>query len=193
MKQQKFKRHRFFHFTTHFVHSKWFDMKPYRNWLDFVHSLREVQNSRPTEDIVWHSGVLMSNHMHLLFSIDGYNEHSLILDLERALKKELDVKSQLFQRPLPCEPLLHLEHVKSAYKYIYRNPVEARMVKRVEDYPYSSLFHLLNKQKPSVQHPFVDPFCLIQNLPDRLRWLNSFEGSYSQVSFDFYKDQGLGF
>ncbi len=193
MKQQKFNRHRFFHFTTKFVHPKWFEMTPYRNWLDLLRSLENIQKLRLDEDIVWHSGLLMSNHVHILFSTQSYNEHSLVLDLEEALKKELGIKTQLFQRPLPCEPLYHLEHVKAAYKYIYRNPVEARMVRRVEDYAYSSLYLLLDRQRPSLNNPFIDPFEIIQNLPKRLRWLNS-QNRFEQTHFDFYfEDQNSQF
>jgi putative transposase len=192
MKQQKFKRHRFFHFTTKFVHPKWFEMSSYRNWLDLLHSLEQIQKVRQDEDIVWHAGLLMSNHIHLLFSTQTYNEHSLVLDLESALQKELNIKSQLFQRPLPCEPLYHLEHLKAAYKYIYRNPVEAGMVRNVEDYTYSSLYLLLNKDRPSLSNPFNDPLQIIQNLPNRLRWLNT-SSAFEQFSFSFYEDQNSRF
>ena len=191
MKQQKFKRHRFFHFTTKFVNPKWFEMDSYRNWLDFLQSLQEIQRLRQDEDIVWHSGLLMSNHIHLLFSTQTYNEHSLVLDLENALKKQLGVTSNLFQRPLPCEPLYHLEHLKAAYKYIYRNPVEAGMVRKVEDYTWSSLYLLLNKDRPSLQNPFNDPFQIIQNLPNRLKWLNS-QSNYAYESYEFLEDQSVG-
>lgn len=184
MKQQKFKRHRFFHFTTKFVNPKWFEVNSYKNWLDLLQSLPEIQNLRQGEDIVWHSGLLMSNHIHLLFSTQTYNEHSLVLDLENALKKRLGVSTNLFQRPLPCEPLYHLEHLKAAYKYIYRNPVEAGMVRKVEDYTLSSLYLLLNKDRPSLANPFNDPFQIIFNLPNKLKWLNSAE-NFEHYPFEF--------
>jgi putative transposase len=196
MKQQKFKRHRYFHFTTKFTHPKWFDLSLYRNWLDLLRCLQGVQAQRIDEGVVWHAGLLMTNHIHLLFSTQLYNEHSLILDLEKALKKELVISKNLFQRPLPCEPLYHLEHLKAAYKYIYRNPVEAGLVRKVENYQFSSLALLLNKERPSLSNPFIDPFQIIQNLPDRLRWLNTrtiltFE--QSQFAFQFSPDKpGLG-
>lgn len=196
MKQQKFKRHRYFHFTTKFVHPKWFAMSPYRNWLDFLHGLQNIQRLREDEDIVWHSGLLMSNHLHLLFSTQTFNEHSLVLDLEKALQQELNIKAQLFQRPMRCEPLSHLKHLKTAYKYIYRNPVEAGITAKVEDYAFSSLYLLLNKDRLALTNPFHDPLQIIQNLPNRLRWLNS-KSSFMQYSFDFpldfSEDQSLGF
>ena len=192
MKQQKFKRHRFFHFTTQFVHPKWFQTSPLENWLNFVNSLSQVQILRREEEFVWHAGVLMSNHLHLLFSTQCYNEHSLVLELESVMMSKLNIQKTLFQRPLPCEPLEHLEHLRAAYKYIYRNPVEAGLTHKPELYPYSSLYLLLNKETPSIAHPFIDPLQLIQNLPQRLRWLNS-QTHFGASSFDFWQDQGLGF
>lgn len=192
MKQQKFKRHRFFHFTTKFVNPKWFDNDPSQNWQDLLRSLEVIQNQRQDEDVVWHAGLLMSNHIHLLFSTQTYNEHSLVMDLENTLKQQLDTEKNLFQRPLPCEPLYHLEHLKAAYKYIYRNPVEAGMARKVEDYHFSSLYLLLNKDRPLLINPFNDPLQIIQNLPNRLRWLNS-QSPFAHYSFEFHEDFGLGF
>ena len=192
MKQQKFKRHRFFHFSTQFVHPKWKQLSSYRNWLDLLQSLQKIQSLRQSEDIVWHVGLLMSNHIHLIFSTQSYNEHSLVLDLEQALQKELDVKTRLFQRPLPCEPLYDREDLKAAYKYIYRNPVRAGLVRKVEDYTYSSLFLLLNKDRPALSNPFCDPLQIIQNLPTQMRWLNA-ETEFEQHSFEIYQDKSLGF
>lgn len=191
MKQQKFKRHRFFHFTTKFVNPKWFEASSYKNWLDLLQSLEEIQSLRQDEDIVWHSGLLMSNHIHLLFSTQTYNEHSLVLDLENALKKRLGIKLNLFQRPLPCEPLYHLEHLKAAYKYIYRNPVEAGMVRKVEDYTSSSLYLLLNKDRPSLANPFNDPFQIIFNLPNQLNWLNS-ASNFEHYPLEYSSELTLG-
>jgi putative transposase len=192
MSPQKFKRHRFFHFTTKFVHPKWYQINSNKNWLDLLHCLQEIQKNRESEDIVWHSGVLMSNHIHLIFSTQTYNEHSLILDLEQALQQKLGIEAKLFQRPLPCEPLYHIEHLKAAYKYIYRNPVSAGMVSKVEDYQYSSLYLLLNKDRSTLLNPFNDPFQIIQNLPTQLRTLNSKSG-FEPYSFEIYGDQSLGF
>ena len=192
MKQQKFKRRRFFHFTTRFVHRKWYQMSSYRNWLDFLQSLKKIQQLRLSEDIIWHSGVLMCSNMHLIFSTETYNEHSVILDLEQALQKELGVRTHLFQRPLPCEPLYQLADLRSASKFIYRNPVRAGIVRKVEDYTYSSLYLLLNKDRPALNNPFCDPLQVIQNLPTQLRWLNS-ETEFEQQSFEIFRDERPGF
>jgi hypothetical protein len=192
MNTQKFKRHRFFHFTTKFVNPNWYEANPNENWFNILKSLQNIQNNRATEDIVWHSGVLMSNHIHLLFSIQGYNEHSLILDFEQSLLNETGLAGKLFQRPLPCEPIYHLEQLKAAYKFIYRSPVSEGLVRNVEDYTYSSLYILLNRDRMNRLNPFHDPLQIIQNLPVQLRWLNS-KPSFESDSLEIYRDKSLGF
>lgn len=186
MKQQKFKRQRYFHFTTKIVHPKWYDHALSRHWIDFLTTLDLVQKRREDPGLTWHAGVLMSNHIHLLFSTDSYNEHSLVLDLEEQWKKQLEIKRSLFQRPLPCEPLEHFEHFKMAYKYIYRNPVEARMCNRAEDYAFSSLGLILNRFQPSLRNPFVDPFEIIHDPYRRLRWINALEDERQMSFFELY-------
>jgi putative transposase len=175
MKRQKFNRRRFFHFTTHFAHPEWYESSPGQNWKLLIKCLNRMGAHPETEDIVWHSAVLMSNHIHLLFSMNSFGEHSLVLELESCLQAELGLRGKLFQRPLPCEPLLHLEHLRQAYKYIYRNPVEAGLARRVEDYPLSSLRLLLNRDREMTQHCFVDPFPSVLDLSKHLKWLNSTE------------------
>lgn len=187
MKQQNFKRNRYFHFTTKFVHHKWYDQTLSRNWIDFLLTLENVQLRRQDPALTWHSGVLMSNHLHLLFSTDSYNEHSLVLDIEAEWKRQLGVKAALFQRPLPCEPLEHFEHFKMAYKYIYRNPVEAGLSPRAEIYPYSSLGLILNRNRLHCRNPFVDPMEIIHDPYRKLRWIHQDERDpqLSFVGFDF--------
>lgn len=185
MKQQKFKKYRYFHFTTKFVHPKWYDQHLSRNWIDLLSTLEAVQHQRQDPGLTWHSGVLLSNHVHLLFSTDSYNEHSLVLDIETQWKKQLEIKKPLFQRPLPCEPLEHFEHFKMAYKYIYRNPVEAGLCLRAEDYKYSSLGLILDRFQPAHRNPFIDPLEIIHNPLSRLRWINKDDNDRQMNFFEF--------
>jgi putative transposase len=68
---------------------------------------------------------------------------------------------------------LYFGHV---LKYIYRNPVRARLTEKAEDYPFSSLRGLIGIQRVSI--PVVSTLCGYQNifeseLPyDLLPWLN---------------------
>ena len=63
-----------------------------------------------------------------------------------------------------------------ALKYVYRNPVKARLATHVERYPYSSLYALLGARALPfpVHFPFGRPeYLVVPNEPGELvRWLN---------------------
>ncbi|MEK6627995.1 MAG: hypothetical protein AABY53_05165, partial [Bdellovibrionota bacterium] len=69
-----------------------------------------------------------------------------------------------------AEPILNYSHYLNTYKYIYRNPVEAGLCKKPEDYPYSSLYYLLGRGTLHCQ--VIDHLNLIQNPLHILKWLN---------------------
>ncbi|MBS1970381.1 MAG: hypothetical protein JSU04_08735 [Bdellovibrionales bacterium] len=75
--------------------------------------------------------------------------------------------------PLYCESILSAEYYKRAYKYIYRNPVEAGMCSRAEDYEFSSLRGLLGRV--NLQVPVIDNMGLIFGPKKILTWLNEKE------------------
>lgn len=61
----------------------------------------------------------------------------------------------------------YLEHV---YKYLYRNPVEAALCKKVEDYPYSTMqirLGLRNGVIPLIADPLLE-----DSITSTLKWLN---------------------
>jgi len=75
--------------------------------------------------------------------------------------------------PLFCEPILSAAYYKHAYKYIYRNPLEAGLCKRVEDYEFSSLRGLLGAAE--LRAPVIDNMDLIYGAQKMLAWLNAGE------------------
>lgn len=72
--------------------------------------------------------------------------------------------------PLYCEPILSAQYYKHAYKYVYRNPVEAGMCMRAEDYEFSSLRGLLGHTLLTA--PVIDNMGLIYGPQKILTWLN---------------------
>lgn len=74
-----------------------------------------------------------------------------------------------FHRTLIADP----RYFMHAYKYIYRNPVEARIVDNVEDYKYSSLFGLVGNGKLEI--PIQNDNCWenLRSIESNLKWLNS--------------------
>ncbi len=59
----------------------------------------------------------------------------------------------------------------NAYKYFYRNPVEAGLSKSVEEYPYSTLHGLLGNRRLII--PVCRDHILFSSVEQTLRWLDT--------------------
>ncbi len=86
--------------------------------------------------------VLMSNHFHLMIHTPNNNLSAAMLYLHREVAKRANAKSQRMNhffggRYRPC--LIDTEHYFwNCVKYVLRNPVEAGICSRVEEYCYST-------------------------------------------------------
>ena len=99
-----------------------------------------------------HAYCLMSNHYHLLLKTPEGN-------LQRAMRHVGGLYTQRYNRLKRTDgPLFrgrykailvdHDEYLLHLSKYIHRNPVEARMVGRLEDYAWSSYPDYIGQRKP---------------------------------------------
>ena len=128
---------------------------------------------------------LMSNHWHLLLC------PQTALNLSRFMKWVTGTHATTFRRKtntvgqgavyqarflaLPIEGHFHLV---STWRYIERNPVEARVVKRAEDWRWSSASLLKRSCQPARSRPLtMDP------PPERLPsdWLKIVNGSFDEL------------
>lgn len=115
-------------------------------------------------DIEAHAFVMMTTHSHLIFKASLLNENYFA----DALLKELKLTSD---ESTLVEPISNIAQYLNTYKYVYRNPVEARLVDRCEDYRFSSLHGLLGKGE--LVTPVIDPLSVAQNPIKILNWLNN--------------------
>lgn len=141
----------------------WEIMEDYLHFATHAHGLR-IQ-----------SFVLMNNHFHLLATAPDNCFAEAMQYLLTQTSKQIGRpagrrnhlwKSRYFRCRIGNERYLH-----AAYKYFYRNPVEAGIVKRVEDYPYSTLRGLLGLKKLTI--PVVRDDILFPNVEETLAWLNT--------------------
>jgi REP element-mobilizing transposase RayT len=109
-----------------------------------------------------HAFVLMNNHFHILCSSD-----------QEDLKSDLDWLNELINVSMveiACDfgnileeydvvPIKSYKQYKETYKYIYRNPIEAGLVRRAEEYEYSSLDTILKSKEERLS--FEDNLSLI--------------------------------
>lgn len=160
-KRIKFKKdtteyfHLNFSFSTH-------PLFPELDWLLLNYHLRKLADHHEVE---LQAFVMMSSHVHLLFKSAKHNENYFT----EALLKELKIPSG--EESL-VEPIENMAQFLNCYKYIYRNPVEAKMVHKCEDYRFSSLHGLLGKGE--ILTPVIDPLCVTQNPLKILNWLNNY-------------------
>lgn len=79
-------------------------------------------------------------------------------------------KNRLYgQRNYKCM-ISTFHYYMQAYKYVYRNPVEAGLVHTSESYEYSTLKGLVGKKKLGIP---LEEDTLMDNVDQNLKWLNT--------------------
>lgn len=131
--------------------------------LDWLFIQKKVDQTARAYEIEIQSLIMMDTHIHILISTFENKENFFCENLQNKIFKTDNLENL-------SEPILNYSQYLNTYKYIYRNPVEAGLCSRVEDYPYSSLCHLLGKGPLLCQ--VCDHLGLIQNPIHILKWLN---------------------
>lgn len=117
-----------------------------------------------------HAFVMLNTHVHILYSTPRDEENFIMDSLHQILKHSLNEKNDVLEAPLLSEKIESYQQLLNTYRYIYRNPIEAGIVLRAEEYQYSSLFIQLGGKLPFAN--VVDPLNLIQHPARILNWLN---------------------
>jgi len=126
-------------------------------------------------DLKIHSFVLMSNHYHLIASTPKSN---LSLCMQR-FSQRVSVRiaksghriNQTFAGRYYKTVLQSPNYYLSCYKYVYRNPIEAGLCTKAQDYLYSTLNQKLGQTNLSI--PIVYDDTLFEPSPEScLEWLN---------------------
>jgi putative transposase len=124
--------------------------------------------------------VLMPNHFHMLIRAPNEDLGIVMNDLMSNLTKKCNRASgrsgHLFGGPYYPSIIQTSRYYGHAFKYVYRNPVKAKLCVSVEEYPYSTLYGLLGNAH--LPFPVFPPRSDISiSLPaeetmDLLPWLN---------------------
>ena len=152
---QQFKRYIYtFHITARTYNDRYFERPVSQVWKECLKELQKCQMKFPIDII---SFVLMSNHYHLLIKGPAHVVQSFLKEFKLSYFKEY--KYEVIQSK---------KYLFHTYKYIYQNPIRANLVKRAENYPYSSMYYLSRKKSFSV--PLVDKYGF--NDEFKMTWLN---------------------
>lgn len=94
-----------------------------------------------------HSFVLMPNHFHLICTFPKGNHGAAMNYFMRETSKEINRRAgrinHVFGSSATFSHINCYDYFMAAHKYVYRNPVKARICRLVEEYEYSTLHGLL--------------------------------------------------
>ena len=125
-----------------------------------------------------HAFVLMSNHYHLLVSAPHGNLSEAIGYFQKACTNEINRRTgninQLWGGRFGRSLIDSHHYLLAVYKYIYRNPIEAGICKRVESYPWSSLQFGLGQRH--YEFPLFDDLMDELSADRELDWINTDPG-----------------
>ncbi len=118
---------------------------------------------------------LMSNHVHLVAvpdSEDGLQRVLKPLHMRHAqrVNRAQGWKGHLWQGRFFSSPLDD-DYLWAAVRYVERNPVRAGMVRRAEDYPWSSAAAHCGKRVDGLLNPTSSWGCLLAGLDNWSGWL----------------------
>jgi putative transposase len=132
-------------------------------------------------EVEFHGVVLMPNHFHMMLTVPHQDLGIVMNHFMRSVSRTINLLSgrsgHVFGGPHYRSLINNSRYFGHALKYIYRNPVRAKLCSKVEDYPYSSIQGLIGLTRL----PFPIFFTRVgmeASLPllhanEQLAWLNT--------------------
>lgn len=165
-----------YHITSRCFDQEFFPLPLAEMWFIMTRHLKRCHNEKR---LGIHAFVLMGNHFHLLCHTPLSNIDECMHSFLRGVSVEVSRRSKL-QHPLwegryRWSLIDSQIHYYQVYRYIFQNPIRARLVQNVQDYPYTTLRKDL-------------PFPIHSNVP------MSFGGEEGELIWlnEVYKSEELG-
>ena len=138
-------------------------------------SLRCFELANDRFPVVVHSFVLMNNHYHLILSTPDANLDKFMYEFNKnfslLLRLETKLVNRMFGGRYKWCLITNSSYLQHAHRYVYNNPVRARIVSLAQLYEFSTLgFILKNKSfvvPIEVNHPWYD------ESEEFLSWVNA--------------------
>ncbi len=161
-----------YHVSGRCINKEWFGLPLNQVWDIMSDQLNFVSYAYHAQI---HSFVLMNNHFHLLISTPDSNLDVIMARFMKECSRYInDLSGRINQayRARHFRSLIETDfYAQQVYKYVYRNPVKAKLVERCELYPFSSLSFLLGQTQACF--PVTEDTFLFSNLEKTLDWLNT--------------------
>ena len=158
-----------YHVTTRSLKQEFFKLPLNEVWEILQTSLKEAHELHPIQLV---SVVLMSNHYHMILLTPDYNLDQFMYEFNKRMAIKIIAKTKqthsVFGGRYKWSVIRSKNYFYNCYRYVYQNPIRAKLVDRVEDYPFSTMY-FIHRGIPFViplfdQFGFKDPFML--------NWLN---------------------
>jgi len=143
---------------------------------DFTTFLEMLCSACQLYDVQLHGYVLMSNHYHLLIETHSENLSRFMKHLNASyaiyFNKKYKRSGHLWQGRFKSWYVTDDSYLYTLIGYIENNPIKAKMVDTLGEYPYSSYiaFSQQGEIPPCLEHSFV--FKNFKNLDERLEFLH---------------------
>lgn len=160
-----------YHVGSRCINKEWFNIPPAVLWEIFSEQLYFLDKAF---DFRINAFVLMTNHYHMLCQTPAGNLASGMqyfnTQTSKLLCKESGRINHIYGSRFFRSQIKSNHYFEHAYKYVYRNPVCAKITDRVEDYRWSTLHGHLGLSHQFI--PTVDDTILFNETSQTLNWLN---------------------
>jgi REP element-mobilizing transposase RayT len=160
------------HITARNTNRDWFDLPKEEVWKVFEDYL---YLAKPMFGIKIHSFVLMTNHYHMLVSDPEMKLPKFMHYFQTGSSIEMTRLSgrinQTYGQRYFSSIIGSYHYYCLAYRYLYRNPVDAGLVHFAEEYKFSTLSGLLGFNKQIL--PLEEDTLLFGDVHQTLRWINT--------------------
>lgn len=133
-----------YHVSVRANNQDWFALPMDTMWDIFSNAL---YLTKACFDINIHAFVMMSNHFHLLVSTPQANlaqaMQYFIRETSKEISRRADRKNHNFKQSYFRSLIKDENHLLTVYKYIYQNPMRAKISKKAHHYKYSTLNQLV--------------------------------------------------
>jgi len=173
-----------YHVRARSNNREWFYLPKEDVWRICLHVLEKTIENYGLQLI---SFVLMDNHYHMLVLTPFGNLGDCMLYFGRQVSKQIGLESgrinRIFGGRYQRTIIEKSSYFRNAFKYVYRNPVEAGLCTNVEDYPFSTLRWEANRSPLPLSLP---PDWMFNEIPanqeEQIRWLNEpFQGKQREI------------
>jgi putative transposase len=164
-----------YHITGRSNNKEWFYLPKSVCWEIFLEILGKTIEKYQLQLLAF---VLLDNHYHMLVCTPGANIGECMQYFAREVSKRMGLESGRINRIFGARyqrTLIQNEfYFMNAVKYVFRNPVEAGLCAKVEEYPFSTLQWEISGRAPLPLHraPSYMFDLLPRTLERRLEWFN---------------------